>query len=95
LEYPHTAYVLETIQSHLSSAKVGDIAAISRHDEDGHPFVEFRVSVVSDFQKLDFEEVVKLTGHIRAAMRNKKENSYPILRVMNKKDWDELNNEAA
>jgi hypothetical protein len=95
LEYPHTARVREAIQSHLLSADVGDIVAVPRFDADGDPIVEFRVSVVSDFTKLDPRELVRLTGHVRAAMREVNENSFPILRVMNKRDWDDLNNEAA
>jgi hypothetical protein len=94
MAFQHTERVKDAIQSHLTSGTVGDVIVVSRLDSDDEPIVEVRISIVSDFSKLEGKELFKLTGFVREAMREVEDSRFPILRVMNKKDWDELNSKV-
>jgi hypothetical protein len=90
LEYIHADTVLNSIKHHLSSGKVDAIAAYPRVDSDGDEIVEIRVSVDSNIEELDAKELMMLALHVRTAMIEVGENSFPILRILTKKDWAEL-----
>jgi hypothetical protein len=95
LKYEHAEIVLKAVQDHLLSGKVAEIAALPRVDADGDPIVEIRVSVDSDFTKLDANELFMLGLHVRDAMIKVGDDSFPMLRILTKKDWVELQNETA
>jgi hypothetical protein len=94
MAFQHTERVKDAIQSHLTSGTVGDVIVVPGFDSDDEPIVEVRVSIVSDFSKLQGLELVKLTGFVRQAMREVEDSRFPIISVMNKRDWDELNSKA-
>ncbi len=95
LEYEHANIVLKAVQTHLTSGTVAKIAAVPRVDADGEPMVEIRVNVESDFAKLDAKELFMLAVYVRDAMIEVGDYRFPMLRILSKKDWVELQNESA
>jgi hypothetical protein len=95
LEYKHTDTVLRTIKERFPSGKVSEIFALPRLGYDGDPIVEVRVKVDTEIAKLDATELAFLAVHVRASMIEVGEEGFPILRILTKRDWADVQNESA
>jgi hypothetical protein len=63
-------------------------------DSDGDSIVEVRVKVDTEIAKLDATELALLAVYVRDSMIEVGEEGFPILRILTKKDWADVQNES-
>ena len=87
--------VLGIVKARFPDAEIDSISVTPDSDSDGDPILRVMIVVRSDITSLDSQRLSGLARHIRPRLIEHNEYGFPIIRVMTKRDRENLPNEAA